>query len=182
MRILLASLVVFITINAANAQQPYGREKVVEVDTITSAEVLRATARKWFVDTYKDANEVIQMDDAATNTIVGKGWTEFGPKAGLYYSIEVQCKRGRARIRIYDVHHKGKGMIDTGVGLVPVPSWGALFDEERCFIHSGGSIMEKRMFKECVKARPEIDKRLNALVTSLEASLLQPIKASTSDW
>jgi hypothetical protein len=186
MRLVLAALAVCITVNAATAQQPYGREKVVEVDTVTSAEVLRATARKWFVDTYKDANEVIQMDDATTNTIVGKGWTEFGSHAGIHYTIEVQCKKGRVRIRVYDVMHKGRGSINTGAGYAPAISWGDLFDEERCFVPVRVGFQsehgaEKQMLKFCAVNRPEIASRLDALVISIEGALKAP-KAASSDW
>ncbi len=163
------------------AQTPYGREKVVEVDTTTTPEVLRAAVRKWFIDTYRDADAVIQMDDASTNTIVGKGWTEFGPNGELHHTVEVACKKGRARVRIYDVYHQGRGHIGYGTGAVTAPSWGQLFDEERCFVHSGGAIMEKRMFKECVRSRPEIEKRLDSLVTSLETAL-RAQRGSSGDW
>ena len=134
---------------SARAQNPYERMKVVELDTTTSAEVLRGIVRGWFADSFKDANSVIQMDDPATNTIVGKGWSEFGSNGRLHYTVEVQCKKGRVRVKVYDVKHEGAGFIGYGTGAVPVPSLGALFDEERCYKHQGGAIMEKRMFKAC---------------------------------
>ncbi len=171
---------------ASIAQTPYERIKVVEVDTVTTAEVLRSTARKWFVDTFKDANEVIQMDDAATNTIVGKGWTEFGSHAGIHYTIEVQCKRGRLRIRVYDVMHKGRGSINTGAGYSPAISLGYLFDEDRCYApirlgFQSGQGAEKQMLKWCAVNRPEIATRLDAIVVSIEAALKAP-KAASSEW
>jgi hypothetical protein len=169
------------------AQTPYGREKVVEVDTTTSAEVLKAKARQWFVDTFKDANEVIQMDDAATNTIVGKGWSEFGPNAGIHYTIEVACKQGRARYRIYDVNHKGKGGTYVSGTYIPVPSWGALYDEERCYTPARAGMQsaagaEKQMMKQCAANRPEIAKRLDAIAASLEAAMKTASAPASNDW
>jgi hypothetical protein len=186
MRYLTTALAAFLSL-ASIAQTPYGREQVVEVDTITSAEVLKAKARQWFVDTFKDANEVIQMDDAATNTIVGKGWSEFGPNAGIHYTIEVACKQGRARYRIYDVHHKGRGSINLGAGPVPVPSWGALYDEEQCYtpVRAGmqsAAGAEKQMKKQCVANRPEIDKRLDRIAALLEAALKSASTPAANDW
>ena len=164
------------------AQKPLERLKVVEVDTVSPAEVLRGTARKWFADSFKDANSVIQMDDAATNTIMGKGWSEFGTNASLHYSIEVQCKKGRVRVRVYDVRHEGVGFIGYGSGAVPAPSWGMLFDEERCYVHKGGGVMEKRMFKACEKYRPEIAARLDSIIESIEKAMLTKVQAANSDW
>lgn len=166
----------------AQAQKPYERVKVIEVDTTTTAETLRGSARKWFVDSFKDANSVIQMDDPTTNTIMGKGWSEFGPNARLHYTVEVQCKNGRVRVRVYDVRHEGVGSIGYGTGAVQLPSWGMLFDEERCYVHQGGAIMEKRMFKACVKIRPEIAARLDSIVDSIEAAMRAGKQPSNTDW
>lgn len=167
------------------AQTPYTREKVVEVDTVTTAEVLRSKARKWFVDTFKDANEVIQMDDAATHTIVGKGWTEFGPYAGIHFTIEVACKSGRFRYRIYDVQHKGRGFVPGST--VPVPSFGYLDDDERCYKPQRVGLQseagaEKQMLKQCKGMRPEIDKRLDGIAASLEDAMKVAVSPAADDW
>jgi len=163
---------------ATAAQTPYGRDKVVEVDTVSSAAILQATARKWFIDTFKDANEVIQMDDPATNTIIGKGWSEYGAVGALHYTIEVACKKGRARIRIYDVTHKGVGSLTISGATAPYPSFGLLFDQEHCY--SNGD-REKRVLKVCANLRPGADAEIDPIMASLEKALLSP-KAATSDW
>lgn len=170
---------------ASIAQVPYERTKVVDVDSVTTAEVLRAKARKWFVDTFKDANEVIQMDDAATNTIIGKGSTEFGAYAGIHFTISVECKHGRFRYRIYDVHHKGRGFVPGST--VPVPSLGYLEDDERCYKPQPAGLQsaagaEKQMLKQCKGLRPEVDKRLDALAASLEAAMKTATTPSSDDW
>jgi len=185
MRYLSAALAAFLTLTSI-AQTPYGREQVVEVDTTTSAEVLKAKARQWFVDTFKDANEVIQMDDAATNTIVGKGWSDYNAKSGIHYTIEVACKQGRARYRIYDVHHKGRGGVVFQGTFAPYPSYGALFTEERCFdpqvLKLREAASEKQMLKECAEMRPSINERLDRIAASLEAALKTATTQASDDW
>jgi len=167
------------------AQKPYERIQVVEIDTVTPADVLRAKARKWFVDTFKDANEVIQMDDAATNTIIGKGWTEFGGFAGIHYTIAVECKHGRFRYRIYDVNHKGRGYVPGTT--VPVPSLGSLADDERCYTPRPAGLQsaagaERKMLQSCEKMRPEVDKRLDSIAASLVAAMKTAAASSSNDW
>lgn len=169
------------------AQTPYTREKVVEVDTMTTAEVLRAKARKWFVDTFKDANEVIQMDDAATNIIVGKGWSPVGTKSGIHYTVEVACKQGRYRYRIYDVYHAGHGSASVGTAYAQTPSWGALFDEERCYIPvkepmQSAAASEKAMLHNCKNFRPQFANCLDGIAASLEAAMKAEAAPSSDDW
>lgn len=184
MRYPIATLAVVLSLTSI-AQKPYERSKVVEIDTVTTADVLRAKARKWFVDTFKDANEVIQMDDAATNTIIGKGWTEFGDYAGIHYTITVECKHGRFRYRIYDVHHKGRGFVPGTT--VPVPSLGSLADDERCYTPQQTGLQspagaERKMLKTCEGMRPEVDKRLDHIAASLESAMETAAASSSDDW
>lgn len=177
-------LLPFIAVLSLNtyAQTPFGREVVVEVDTSKSAAVLKSNARKWFVDTFKNATEVIQMDDNATNTIIGKGWSKLDAYGGLHYTIEVACKDGRARIRIYDVHHKGIGGVRIGTAYQAYASYGPLFDEEVCYtLARDNSSHQKQALKKCVTLRPEVDATLDSLVASLELALKGSSK-TTNDW
>lgn len=86
--------------------------EVVEVDSASASDLYRR-AERWFVDAFNDAQEVIQLRDTVTKTIVGKGSAILGwmTGSGLYviagtsrfeYSVEVSCKDGRYRLRVYD--------------------------------------------------------------------------------
>ncbi len=85
--------------------------EVVKVDSTRSAADLYRTAERWFVDTFKDAEEVIQLRDTTSHTLVGKGmghvdWVYSGPPAiplPWRYSVEVQTKHGRYRVKVYDM-------------------------------------------------------------------------------
>jgi len=160
--------------------QTFDRTHVVEVDSVTSAEALRGAAHKWFVDTFKDASKVIQMNDPATNTIVGKGYSSIGGNDDLHYTIEVQCKTGRARIRIYDITHVGHGKV--GLSEYAAPSYGPVYDQVKCHAPGGGAIMEKRMEKRCVELRPRIRRQLESLESSIETALQNPVQKTSSDW
>jgi len=173
---------------ASIAQVPYERTKVVEVDTVTTAEVLRTRVRKWFVDTFQDANEVIQMDDAATNTIVGKGSSKFGDYSQVNYTIEVSARKGKTRIRIYDVHHNGIGGNTIGGVYFPAATMGNLYDEERCYTPKAGASekqskkAEENMYKWCSNSRPLINAEFDRIMKSFEAAMKSAAASSSDDW
>ena len=170
MRYLFAPLAALLFLGSV-AQTSFDREVILEVDSTTPASTLQAAARKWFVDTFKDAKEVIQMDDEATNTIVGKGLSKPDPNFGLHYTIEVASKKGRARIRLYNVHHEGIGGITVGTSYQPYLSWGALVDEPECYSIPDKPSYVKQRLKRCEFIRPAVSSSINGLVLSLEAAL-----------
>jgi hypothetical protein len=94
--------------------------ELVEVVAVegTASELYRK-AERWFVDTFKDAQEVVHLKDTVTHTLVGKGYADFMVMAGkgitaafltkpFDYSMEVACKDGRYRVRVYDAHMKNQ--------------------------------------------------------------------------
>ncbi len=156
---------------------PYGRTEVVEVDSTVPADFLMMKSKKWFVDHFKDANQVIEVDDPSTHTLIGKAWIAIGTYDAIHYTVEVQSKEGGSRIRIYDVEHQGRGSINLGNGPVPMPSFGRLYDSETCYsIEKGG---QKRMLKKCAEWKPEINSHLDGIINSLRSEL---IDNSANDW
>jgi len=60
----------------------------------------------WFANTYRSANDVIQMDDAENKVIVGKGYSNifFNPgQAELWYTVKIEAKDGRYRYTVNDI-------------------------------------------------------------------------------
>jgi hypothetical protein len=95
---------------------------VVQVDSTVTAAQLQSNARRWFAVTFKDAKEVIQMDDNTTHTIIGKGSAKY-PDGGWYnYTIEVNCKDGRFRASITNVCHVNPGSSYNAYAGVSVPN------------------------------------------------------------
>ena len=64
---------------ASYSQAPYERIEVIELEAPTPAPELMQNAKRSLVDNFKDAQEVIQMEDLTTNTIVGKGLFKYVP-------------------------------------------------------------------------------------------------------
>lgn len=89
-------------IAAGSIAQPFEYVEVVKVDSTRSAADLYRTAERWFVDTFKDAQEVIQLRDTITHTLVGKGSMYSSAQCYGTYAVEVESRAGRYRIRVYD--------------------------------------------------------------------------------
>ncbi|MGB0521463.1 MAG: DUF4468 domain-containing protein [Flammeovirgaceae bacterium] len=71
-------------------------------------------AKAWFTETFRNANEVIQMDSKAAGTVIGKGnrnvylETAFAPvEVTLHYTVKIFCKDGRYKYEITDMVYSG---------------------------------------------------------------------------
>lgn len=178
------AVVTLTTTGTAQGLQPYGREAVVRVDSTTSAEVLQARARRWFVDAFKDAGEVVHLDDPTSHTIVGKGISTLNEYAWINFAIEVACKEGRYRCRIYDVKHEGRRAVYVNGLLIDVPSYGQVFDDTACYIPQRGYLQgaqgaERDMLRNCEVLRPLLSTRFDDLLSSLQKAMTAT--ASPSD-
>jgi len=68
-------------------------------------------SKKWMADTFQSANSVIQSEDLNTGQIIGKGIVESTPigmasvlgSKGYLFSVQLDLKENKARIRIYNI-------------------------------------------------------------------------------
>ena len=87
----------------------YQFQQVIEVPEATEG-ALYSQAKVMFAELFKDASEVIQMDDASSYTIVGKAWSPVTwgiASAELWYTLKIEAKPGRYRYTIYDLIYDG---------------------------------------------------------------------------
>jgi hypothetical protein len=66
---------------------------VVNVDSTKSNE-LYVRANEWFVNTFKSAKDVIQLNDKEAGKIIGKGFFSTGLFT-IHFTIEIQTKDGK---------------------------------------------------------------------------------------
>ncbi|SDR87241.1 protein of unknown function [Mucilaginibacter mallensis] len=84
-------------------------ERVVEIPGKSKADLYK-NAKQWFVDYFKSSRDVIQSEDKGDGKIVGKGILPvlFNGAMGTQViyddnlSIQVDCKDGKYRVRIYE--------------------------------------------------------------------------------
>jgi hypothetical protein len=77
---------------------------VVEVDSIDKKD-LHKRAKKWFVNNYKSANDVIQLEDIENGEIIGKGYftiSYYTRDPRISHTISIFVKDGRYKYVITD--------------------------------------------------------------------------------
>jgi hypothetical protein len=84
-------------------------EGVVDVSPESKQADLYRTGRTWFVDTYVDAKEVLQLDDKADGKMMGKGRYKYSFLNGINisavtmrFTLALDVKDGKYRYRIYN--------------------------------------------------------------------------------
>ncbi len=73
--------------------------EVVQTDSLNK-ETLYLRAKKWFVGTYKSANDVIQLDDKEGGEITGKGIFKidyYTRNPSISHTVTISVKNGRYR-------------------------------------------------------------------------------------
>lgn len=192
---LLFVLIISLSVKAqSDAPVPYEKSEVIAVDSSLSAPNLYNTARRWFAETYKDANKVIQLSDSTTHTIVGRAsmfYVDGGTSTCGYsdasghiaYNVEVAAKDGKIRIRMYNLVHTGAVFSGT--------DWGTIYAGDKC--HAMGTLLgmkslEKRQAAAWDRVRsdceinvfPQIETEFDGLAASLLKATQQQSKKD--DW
>lgn len=164
----LAGLLAMATVSA----QGFEVVEVVKVDSTLSAADLYRTAERWFVDTFKDAQEVIQLRDTTTHTLLGKGASllPFGQSSiTMRYSVEVSTKLGRYRIRIYNVTMEQVEYVDNDTACLV--TWASYTPSK---YNNARKSVVKQQTDICSAAKVTLE----SLPSSLKAVMLKP----KDDW
>jgi hypothetical protein len=123
-----------LALNAATAtsQEALSKSEVIEVPG-ASADELFNRAYEWFASTYNNANEVLQIKDRDSYTLIGKALFSYEApmlygsdmvRGTISYTIEVKTKQGRYRYEIGDfIHDSYSDQYDVGlITDAPEPS------------------------------------------------------------
>lgn len=123
-RCLVSSLLVLTFVVSTSAQSPVlpvnpetGKityTAIVKVDSLFTKEILFQRATKWFAQTYKSAQDVIQLQDKETGMLVGKGvipvyYQSMGVNQQdgyMNYTFTLQVKDGRYRYELTNIYHQ----------------------------------------------------------------------------
>jgi|WetSurMetagenome_2_1015567.scaffolds.fasta_scaffold92090_1 hypothetical protein len=102
---------------------------IVEVKGLTSQQIyLRAT--EWFAQTFVSGKSVIDLDDAVSGKIIGKGNLSFtyknlmvtSPGGCVHFTITVLTKDGRYKYIITNLEHEGVSNLPSA-GMLEYPKW-----------------------------------------------------------
>ncbi len=98
--------------NLAIAQEPIVRDSVIQMQGMNPTQIYDGV-KKWFVVSCVDARDVIQIDDPANGSIVGKLFFPFEIKNMTYAAgtgfvsvvVDIKIRDGRFKIKMSDFNH-----------------------------------------------------------------------------
>lgn len=154
---------------------------VVAVEGIPMDELYQR-AKHWFVNRFKDAQEVIQLDDPANGTIIGKGY--FGN--GLFFTMEIACKEGRYRYNLHGIYHEDHGVRAVYGTVIENTDYGAMYNCKFCSSFAQSWRIkhpnQHGYEKECTKRwLPLIKNNVRGTVSSV-INAMANATPSTDDW
>jgi len=153
---------------------------VVQVDSTLDKSTLYGNAKLFFANTFKSAQDVIQVDDKENGRIVGKGFSEitlvalYPYQAKMYYTISVSCKDGRYKYEIYDIYYQN----------YPSAEYPNPYKTDAEFVFS-----EKQYYNGKGKARKvnerhkkETEEKINILIENLKKEMQSGVTNNDSKW
>lgn len=119
-----------ISIVSANEDAP---GKPLAIDTVLQAPNLTAdqiygNIKTWFVQNFRSANDVIQLDDVVNRHLMGRACVDFnvknfkwGYQSGvIWFNLDIAARDGRYRVKLTDFEHQSntegwsEGLVYTG--------------------------------------------------------------------
>jgi hypothetical protein len=147
-------------------------EGVVKLDSLSSSDIY-IRANEWFAKSYNSAKSVIQMNDAVSKKIIGKGEIQvyyIGSDAGKFlYTISFFAKEGRYKYIITDIYH-------VGVPGTNYKSAGMIKNE---IPDCGKFNLPKRLW---IKHKDKAEKHIQVLISNLNQYMNETNVLDDDDW
>ncbi|KJV38185.1 DUF4468 domain-containing protein [Acinetobacter brisouii] len=106
-------------------------EKIYAIDGLNQSQIYDG-ARQWFAIAFRSANAVIQYEDKATGTIIGKGNMQYPctgfecmgmtGKEHVDFTVRVDTKDGKIRVGYEDLVYSAPAHLNSGI-LMPAVSY-----------------------------------------------------------
>lgn len=145
---------------------------IIQIDS-TDKSKLYTKAKKWFIEQYRSAKDVIQLDDRENGEVIGKGFFETlwensfisVQKVNVWHTVKIYLKDNKFKYEITNFNLK--------YYVAPTQfSEGSNFE---IAIEDFGQDREKNTKKYFT----EVDKQTNSIISSLISFMKAPIK---EDW
>jgi hypothetical protein len=169
--------------------------EIITVDSSITKSELFVAARKWFANTYKSANDVIQMQDKEAGEIVGKGIVtalltiplNSPEEINAYHTITITVKDGRYKYEITDFYGKyyqtSSAYISGGWQTIPLGNKPEKVDITQ-YPKMARKMIERQSQsydKNRIKMHKTVNSKILALIESLKAAMSKA-KTSTDNW
>lgn len=165
---------------------PITYSQIIKVDSALSSNELYHRARAWFAETYRSAQDVIQMDDKENGKIIGKGNIRYtskiffgseGTKGWIRYTISIHVKNGRYKYEVSDFYHEGNPL-NSGGQL----SFGLITNSIECPYKVGAMTGKGWRNKVWDDIKETIEKSITSLTESIINSMGKSAKNKDADW
>jgi len=153
---------------------------VVRVSDSASKDILYERAKRFFVEIYKSANDVIQLDDKINGEIIGKGIFKVSMNMGIigsqptsvYHTLSIAVKDGRYRYEIKDliVDYYSEG---SRIGSSYIPG-NQVHSPIEAYLSSKMNV--HRRYCEAVDAEVKLT------ITALENAMNKILTTKKNDW
>jgi hypothetical protein len=176
----------FLCFSQVSLSKPLTYGNVIKVDSMISTRQLYARCRSWFAESYRSAQDVIQMDDKENGKIIGKGNLKYSSKifvgseatkGWVRYTVSIQVKPGRYKYELTNFNHEGNPLND-GEKL----SFGLITTETECPYKIGlltGKGWRNKVWRD-IKENIEIN--IIPLIESLKITIGKPADDKDSNW
>lgn len=145
--------------------------EVVKIDS-TTQNLLFSSAQKWFVETFKNAKDVIQVENRENGEIIGKGTFHIQTNRFGYSAIGLGVVRFQVQVDVKDGRYKYSFSNFIHVGDKPqIYDCGCLDDEKP-------DACSKKIFAE---VKEKTDVQIKLLIESLKISMNRNA-GKKSDW
>lgn len=135
-------------------------------------EAIYASAKKWIVDSFKSSKTVIQTEDKEDGQLIGSAlslvsiknnsWLVPTYELNLDYTIQINCKDGKYRIRFYDI--KASNSLLSNATKVPLENFGKT---------PNGKELKDKQKERIVAFREAINTEFTLLLNSFHNSVNQ---------
>lgn len=160
----------------ASGQEPLTYSEVVEVPDSAYKEELYRRAKYWFTTTFRDANAVLQTEDAINGELTGRGQMKhtmpmiYGSGSGkITFIVSVFVKDGRYKYSITQFYHD-----------LPKQSFGLITTSDQYKTSGAGKNMYNNMYLDI---KQKIKLEIPPIVQKLKNQMLVPSgNSDKGDW
>jgi hypothetical protein len=158
--------------------EPLSFSEVISTDTALKKTELYSRAKAWFAETYKSAQDVIQLDDRENGKIIGKGSMRYtnnslsgdASSGWIRYTIIVQVKDGKYKYTLENFYHES---------LEPGYNFGKITTAQEC-PYKVSSTSQKWRNKIWQDMQTTVAGNYESLIESLKTYMRR--KTQDSDW
>ncbi|HDY88494.1 MAG TPA: DUF4468 domain-containing protein [bacterium] len=185
MKYLLIPSLIIVASSISFYSTSYGQEsltfdRVIEVDSASQLSLYKS-AKAWFGEKYKSANEVIQISDQDEGLIIARGSMSVyltGIKYACYtgrlsYKIKVQTKEGRFKVELTTFDHTTKPGNSSSCSL------GLITTSDECPMSSIGKKARNEAWNFI---KEDCKKYANQIFKSIEDYTASEAEGEEDDW